>query len=98
MKIKQWLYLQNPNSVLRGYEPRFTLDAENNNELTSEYGWVPLEQIELDVTIDQNKVVSAALAGLDAEEELVRNELKAKLKRIESKRRDLQAITYQEAG
>lgn len=94
MKIKQWLYLTNPDGVLRGSSPRFTLDHEGGDALTAEFGWVPLNEIELDVTIDNNQVVSALLAHLDTKEQCARHDLAMKLSAIESRRSDLRAISH----
>ena len=100
MKIKQTLWLTNSTSYMKGYAPSFSLTDHDEGASGSmlEYGWVKLNDIEINAELDQSAIITGALAGLDAKETELRAQYQIKLKEIENARNDLKALTWEQTA
>lgn len=92
MKFKQYLFIRDPLAFAKGnYFDCFTLFE--TEDLVD--GWINAGQIEFEVNVDINAVVSAATKMLDKREAKIREEMQDKLSRVKQARAELLAITYE---
>ena len=93
MKIKQRVWMTNPDEYACGKEPRFSLLAKDIDYMT-EQGWAALGVVEFEADLNPGRFVSSALDKLDAKEKEIKAQYQAKLKEIDNARNDLKALTY----
>ena len=94
MKETLTVWLTNPTEYVKTGHPYFIYSDSPTSQYFIDQGYVPLHDIEVDVRVDQKKVVLNALESLDAKETALRAELTRKLAQIDSARNDLKALTY----
>lgn len=99
MKIKQLVWISNPNEYACGREPRFCLTRpEDGADFMTENGWVALSVVEFEADLDSAHFVSGALDRLDAKEKEIKAQYQAKLKEIDNARNDLKALTWEQTA
>lgn len=99
MKIKQKLWLTNPEKYACGYHPEFFLtEPGREGKYLQEQGWVALTEIEFEADLNPERFVSSALDKLDAKEKEIKAQYQAKLKEIDNARNDLKALTWEQTA
>lgn len=96
MKIKQNLWLSNPDHFLRGqYDYCF---AMTETDAMDRQGWVLCGEIELDVNVDSGEVIKTVTAAIDAEILKTQGELEGKINILKTRKNELLALTHQVAA
>lgn len=96
MKIKQQLYITEPDKFLSGdYHSCFNLFGDDEPRPCE--GWIACGEIWIDVDVDTGEVRQQAIDALECAEKALQAEYTAKLNQIAAKKQELLAIEYREA-
>ena len=96
MKIKQQLYITNPDEFMAGdYQACFNLFGDDDPRPCD--GWVAAGEVWLDVEIDRGEMAAKLISDLDKAAEEVKADAARKLEQIAAKKQELLAIEYREA-
>lgn len=94
MKVKQYLYITNPQDFLRGdYSTSLTLTGYES--VYSE--WINCGQIELDVNVSKEELVKSTLSALEQQEILARQEFDKKIAILSDAKHELLAIGHDDS-
>ena len=92
IKIKQFLSITNPEAFLR--EDYFSCLSLHGYE-TGVAEWVNIGEIEIEVDISLDVLVKRTLKAFTKEEKRLEEEFNHKMKILNDRRRELQALTYE---
>ena len=96
MKIKQYLYITNPEGYLDGSVTCFTI-CGSDDVAGSKYteDWILVGEIEVEVNMSDETIRQLMVGAIDAEEVRERAEFQVKLDKLKDRKDRLLAITHQ---
>jgi hypothetical protein len=94
VKVKRHLWLSDPSRYIAKGEIDITLLSRDQSDYMEGEGYIYLHEVELDVNIDEGKVINKALSALDDKELELKAMYQRKLADINAARKELRTITH----
>jgi hypothetical protein len=94
--MRLYLYITNAEDYLKG-SLDFSLNCSSRDDLEGG-GWIKAGSAEVDIDIDDRTLRQHAIGQIESEETELRAVMSGKLNQLESRRRNLLALTHETAA